>query len=226
MFPIRHFINIYSYNYSKEDEVVPVHALKSYKASGDFCSFLTSALDRLWVVKPPGNNPGTNWIGGWVDPTAGTDGFWKKNLLSVPGFEARIVQTRTLRHYTDYTAKNKYKSIFIGVCKFRIPRPFRQFQDRKLRKTGLRVKQGVPRRTQNTEISGSRGRVEHFWVAFGKYLGQISTKTPPTLNKYFRCFSESLQTNADIILWNRTRPLPNTSIPVHHSLTTLLSGTT
>jgi hypothetical protein len=33
--------------------------------------------------------PGTNWIGGWVDPRAGVDDMEKRKLLTLPGLELR-----------------------------------------------------------------------------------------------------------------------------------------
>ena len=47
-----------------------------------------------WVVNlttlaalPPGKDPSTHWIGGWVDARGDAEGFEKKNLLALSGFE-------------------------------------------------------------------------------------------------------------------------------------------
>jgi hypothetical protein len=50
---------------------------------------------------PPGKNPGTHQIGGWVGPRAGLDVLGEeKNLLPLPGFEPQTVK---LIYCTDYT---------------------------------------------------------------------------------------------------------------------------
>jgi hypothetical protein len=50
------------------------------------------------VALPPGNRPGTHRTGGWVDPSAGLEGWGK---TSPPrGFELRTVQPAAGR-YTD-----------------------------------------------------------------------------------------------------------------------------
>jgi hypothetical protein len=36
---------------------------------------------------PPGKSPGTHFIGGWVDPTAGLDDMEKWKLFTLPGLE-------------------------------------------------------------------------------------------------------------------------------------------
>jgi hypothetical protein len=38
---------------------------------------------------PPGKNPYTHWIGGWVDTSEGLDDGVKKNFLTLPGLEFR-----------------------------------------------------------------------------------------------------------------------------------------
>jgi hypothetical protein len=53
--------------------------------------FLTSVLiGGEWSTSRPGCfNPGTHWIGGWVDPKAGLDDVKKSKLLTLPGLELR-----------------------------------------------------------------------------------------------------------------------------------------
>jgi hypothetical protein len=58
--------------------------------------FLTSALvGGEWSASRPGHfttgerAPGTHWIGGWVDPTAGLDDVEKRKFLVLPGLEIR-----------------------------------------------------------------------------------------------------------------------------------------
>jgi hypothetical protein len=36
---------------------------------------------------PQCKNPGTHWIGGWVDPRAGLDDVEKRKFLTLPGLE-------------------------------------------------------------------------------------------------------------------------------------------
>jgi hypothetical protein len=39
---------------------------------------------------PPGERaPGTHWIGGWVDSSAGLDDMEKRKFLTLPGLELR-----------------------------------------------------------------------------------------------------------------------------------------
>jgi hypothetical protein len=47
---------------------------------------------------PPGKRAGTHCIGGWVDPTAGLDGYGKSRP---PGFDPRTFHPAAIR-YTDY----------------------------------------------------------------------------------------------------------------------------
>jgi hypothetical protein len=58
--------------------------------------FLTSALggekwsDSLPRHFIPGDRaPGTNWLGGWVDPRADLDDMKKRKFLTLPGLELR-----------------------------------------------------------------------------------------------------------------------------------------
>jgi hypothetical protein len=58
--------------------------------------FLASALvGGEWSGSRPGRftpeerAPGTNWIGGWVDPRASLDDVGKRKFLLLPGFELR-----------------------------------------------------------------------------------------------------------------------------------------
>ena len=61
-------------------------------------TFLTPALrgrDKHQVqaaLVPRGQKTFTHQIGGWVDPRAGQDVLEKKNRLSLPAIEPRIVQ--------------------------------------------------------------------------------------------------------------------------------------
>jgi hypothetical protein len=51
------------------------------------------------VALPPGERaPGTDWIGGWVDPRASLDDLEKRKFLTLPGLELQPVASR----YTDY----------------------------------------------------------------------------------------------------------------------------
>jgi hypothetical protein len=52
---------------------------------------------------PREKNPGTHWIGGWVNLRAGLDDMEKIKFLKLPGLELRhsVVQSVTSR-YTDY----------------------------------------------------------------------------------------------------------------------------
>jgi hypothetical protein len=56
--------------------------------------FLTSALDggqrstsRPGRFNPPEIAPGTQWIGGWVDASAGLEDVEKRKFLTLPGLE-------------------------------------------------------------------------------------------------------------------------------------------
>jgi hypothetical protein len=58
--------------------------------------FLHLGTSWRWVVSftpqplyPRERAPVTHWIGGWVDPRAGVDGFEKRKLLPPPGLELR-----------------------------------------------------------------------------------------------------------------------------------------
>jgi hypothetical protein len=58
--------------------------------------FLTSALaEGEWSASRPGRftpverDPGTHWIGGWVDPRAAPDDVEKRKFLALPGLEFR-----------------------------------------------------------------------------------------------------------------------------------------
>jgi hypothetical protein len=58
--------------------------------------FLTSALvGGEWSASRPGcftpgeRAPGTNWIGGWVDPRTGVDNVEKKKFFTLLGLELR-----------------------------------------------------------------------------------------------------------------------------------------
>jgi hypothetical protein len=56
--------------------------------------FLTSAVaGDEWSASRPSRltsgerDPGTQWIGGWVDPRAGLDDLEKRKFLTLPGLE-------------------------------------------------------------------------------------------------------------------------------------------
>jgi hypothetical protein len=58
--------------------------------------FLISALvGGEWSTSRPGSftpgerAPGTHWIGGWVDLTAGLEDLEKRKFLTLPGLELR-----------------------------------------------------------------------------------------------------------------------------------------
>jgi hypothetical protein len=58
--------------------------------------FLTSALaggersaSRPCPFTPGERDPGTHWMGGWVDPRASFDDVKKRKLLTLPGLELR-----------------------------------------------------------------------------------------------------------------------------------------
>jgi hypothetical protein len=58
--------------------------------------FLISALaggewsaSRPVHFTPGERAPGTHWIGGWVDPTAGLDDVEKRKFFTLPGLELR-----------------------------------------------------------------------------------------------------------------------------------------
>jgi hypothetical protein len=85
--------------------------------------FLTSALvGGEWSGSRPGRftpwkrAPGTYWIGGWVDPTAGLDDMEKRKFLTLSGLELRpsVVQLVASR-YTDWavSARMYMKRLFI-----------------------------------------------------------------------------------------------------------------
>jgi hypothetical protein len=48
---------------------------------------------------------GTNWVGGWVGPTAGLDYVKKRRILTLPGIEplflGRLARCSLLRHLTN-----------------------------------------------------------------------------------------------------------------------------
>jgi hypothetical protein len=60
--------------------------------------FLTSALvegerpaSRPSRFTPGERAPGTHWIGGWVDPSAGLDNVEKRKFLTLPGLELQPI---------------------------------------------------------------------------------------------------------------------------------------
>jgi hypothetical protein len=57
--------------------------MQMYGGGGIAHTFLTSALDEgEWLAAcPRGRNPGTHWIGGWVDPRAGLEVVSKRKIL-------------------------------------------------------------------------------------------------------------------------------------------------
>jgi hypothetical protein len=46
----------------------------------------------LLLIRRPGA-PGTHWIGGWVDLRAVLDVFEKRQFLTLPGLELRLLKT-------------------------------------------------------------------------------------------------------------------------------------
>jgi hypothetical protein len=73
---------------------VYIHAFLTLELDGD--GWLASRLGRF----SPGKNPGTHWIGGWVDPRAGLDVVAKRKVLpcreSNPGCRGcNVVTTAT-----------------------------------------------------------------------------------------------------------------------------------
>jgi hypothetical protein len=67
-------------------------------------------------LEPQGKSPGTNWIGGWVDPRAGLDDMEKRNFLTLPGLElrhlgrpARSQSLYRLRHLGSTVAGSRIK---------------------------------------------------------------------------------------------------------------------
>jgi hypothetical protein len=66
---------------------------------------LTSALiGGEWSASRPGSftpgekAPGTHWIGGWVNPTAGLKDMKKRKFLTLPGLELRPLGRPALSH--------------------------------------------------------------------------------------------------------------------------------
>jgi hypothetical protein len=87
--------------------------MKAYRGADVYIHvFLTSALfGGEWSALRPGRftpeerAPGTHWIGGWVDPSAGLDDVEKRKFLTLPGLElqqlcrpARIQSLYQLRY--------------------------------------------------------------------------------------------------------------------------------
>jgi hypothetical protein len=64
---------------------------------------LALAGGECQLFYPRGKSPGTHWIGGWVDPTAGLDDVEKRNFLTLLGLELdpSVIQP-VASHYTDY----------------------------------------------------------------------------------------------------------------------------
>jgi hypothetical protein len=59
---------------------VPIHIfLASALAGGEW------SASRLGCLTPMEDLPGTNWIGGWVDPRAGRDDVEEKKILDPTG---------------------------------------------------------------------------------------------------------------------------------------------
>jgi hypothetical protein len=56
-------------------------------------TFFTLALvgEKLSASSPGRFTPGTHRIGGWVDPRAGLDDTEKRQFLSLPGLELRLL---------------------------------------------------------------------------------------------------------------------------------------
>jgi hypothetical protein len=64
---------------------------------------LSSALvGGEWSASRPCRfTPGTHWIGGWVDPRASLDDVKKRNFLTLPGLELRLLD-RSARSQSLY----------------------------------------------------------------------------------------------------------------------------
>jgi hypothetical protein len=64
--------------------------------------------------------PGTHWIGGWVDPSAGLDDVEKRKFLTLPGLEPRFLgrpsrsqQLYRLRYPGSYISQIHAKNIVL-----------------------------------------------------------------------------------------------------------------
>jgi hypothetical protein len=70
---------------------------------------MTSALvGSEWAASRPGRfNPGTHWIGGWVDPRPGLDDVEKRQLLTLPELELRPLG-RPARSQSDMVGSCEY----------------------------------------------------------------------------------------------------------------------
>jgi hypothetical protein len=53
-----------------------------------------------------GKSPGTDWIGGWVDPRAGLDDLEKRKFFTIPGLELRPL-SRPARNSEKVKGRNK-----------------------------------------------------------------------------------------------------------------------
>jgi hypothetical protein len=84
-----------------------------------FYSFLTSALDggeqpasRPGRPLPPGIDPGTHWIGGWVGLVAGLDTEVKEKFFAFAGIQTLVVQS-VVRHFTAWITASSNASMCI-----------------------------------------------------------------------------------------------------------------
>jgi hypothetical protein len=86
------------------------HAGATEERSHSSFSLLISAPDGdEWSAScpgrllSPGRDPGTHWIGGWVDLRAGLDTESREQSFTSDGDETPVVQS-AIRHYTDWVS--------------------------------------------------------------------------------------------------------------------------
>jgi hypothetical protein len=56
-----------------------------------------------------GKSPGTHWIGGWVDPSAGLDNV-KRKFLTLPGLELRLLGRPAEKDGKEKKRRERYKN--------------------------------------------------------------------------------------------------------------------
>jgi hypothetical protein len=93
------------------------------KTYGGVCidlHFLDLGTSCRWVVSltlpvalPSGKQPpGTQWIGGWVDPRTCPDNVEKSKFLTLPGLELRVLgRLEIASRYTDRAIPDPKKNI-------------------------------------------------------------------------------------------------------------------
>ena len=105
-------------------EVVPIHAIKTCKGSGDIAPLIRILSTRLGSVVslrprplPRGKGaPITHWRGGWVDPRAGVDVLETRHIIcpcwdSNPGFSRSWPSRRTEWSVTVPLANSRDKNL-------------------------------------------------------------------------------------------------------------------